>query len=97
MTEKPGAGRSTWTDPDDAPELTDAFFKTATVREGSKVIRRGRPKTANPKAMVTLRLDTSVLDRLRALGPGWQTRANAILRDALAEHEGQRRSTPPAD
>ncbi len=95
MSEKPNAGGNTWTDPDDAPELTDAFFKTATVREGSKVIRRGRPKTANPKAMVTLRLDASVLDKLRALGPGWQTRANAILREGLAEHE--RQSPPPAD
>jgi uncharacterized protein (DUF4415 family) len=97
MTAKPDAGSSTWTDPDDAPELTDAFFQTATVREGSKIIRRGRPKTANPKAMVTLRLDTSVLEKLRALGPGWQTRANAILRDALDTPEGQRQSPPSAD
>ncbi len=97
MTEKPDAGGTTWTDPDDAPELTDAFFQTAVVREGSKIIRRGRPKTANPKAMVTLRLDTGVLEKLRALGPGWQTRANAILRDALDEPMGQRQSPPSAD
>jgi uncharacterized protein (DUF4415 family) len=97
MTAKPDAGSSTWTDPDDAPELTDAFFQTATVRDGSKIIRRGRPKTANPKTMVTLRLDTSVLNKLRALGPGWQTRANAILRDALDAPESHRQSPPSAD
>ena len=31
---------------DDAPELTDAFFAAATVRDGDKVVRRGRPKHA---------------------------------------------------
>jgi hypothetical protein len=46
---------------------------------------------------VTLRLDTSVLDKLRALGPGWQTRANAILGDGLAEYDGHRLKLPPAD
>jgi hypothetical protein len=26
---------------DDAPELTDAFFAAATVRDGDKIVRRG--------------------------------------------------------
>jgi uncharacterized protein (DUF4415 family) len=34
--------------------------------------------------MVSLRLDPDVLDKLRAAGPGWQTRLNATLR-ALVE------------
>ena len=45
--------------------------------------RRGRPKNHNPKRIVTIRLDQDVLERLKAAGPGWQTRANAILRKAM--------------
>ena len=92
MTERPDAGSTTWTDPDDAPELTDAFFHTATVRDGTKLIRRGRPKAASPKAQVTLRLDAAVIEALRATGPGWQTRANAILKRSLG---GQRQDEAP--
>ena len=36
-----------------------------------------------PKARVTIRLDADVVARLRADGPGWQTRANAALREAV--------------
>lgn len=35
------------------------------------------------KQRVTLHLDPEVLDRLKADGRGWQTRANAALRRAL--------------
>lgn len=33
--------------------------------------------------MVTLRLDADVMQRLRATGAGWQSRANDALRRAL--------------
>jgi uncharacterized protein (DUF4415 family) len=70
-------------DPDDAPELTDAFFAHADVYQGTRLIRRGRPKVAAPKQQVTLRLDAAVLEGLRATGPGWQTRVNDALRTFL--------------
>ena len=38
----------------------------------------------NPTTEVTLWLDADVLDAFKATGPGWQTRINAILRDAVA-------------
>ena len=79
MPRKLDAGGSTWTDPDDAPELTDAFFERADVYEGERLVRRGRPKLDKVKRQVTLRLDAAVVDGLRATGPGWQTRANAAL------------------
>lgn len=41
-------------------------------------VRREQPKTR-----VTIRLDADVVARLRAEGPGWQTRANAALREAV--------------
>ena len=33
-----------WTDPDDAPELDDAWFEKADHMIGDKVVRRGRPQ-----------------------------------------------------
>jgi len=80
-----------WKDPDDAPELTDDFFDRAAIYEGDRLVRsaqgtltrRGRPKLENPKRQVTLRLDGDLLDRLRASGPGWQSRVNDILRKAV--------------
>jgi len=45
--------------------------------------KRGRPRAAEPKQQVTLRLDPVVLERFRASGPGWQSRINDILRKAV--------------
>lgn len=86
-TKKP-AGASTWVDPDDAPELTDAFFANAEIRDGARLVRRarGRPRLPDAKRQVTIRLDPDLLDRLRATGPGWQTRLNDALREWLAKH-----------
>lgn len=86
MPRKPHAGKPISADRDEAPELTEAFFARANLYEGKRLIRRGRPKLACPKQQVTLRLDAAVIHRLRATGPGWQTRANKVLREWL---EGQ--------
>ncbi len=43
----------------------------------------GRPRVARPKAALTMRVDADVLDAFKASGPGWQTRINALLRDAV--------------
>ena len=83
MPKKKPAGASTWVDPDDAPPLTDAFFTQAEIHDGARLIRRGRPPLPQAKRQVTLRLDPDLLDRLRASGPGWQTRVNKALRDWL--------------
>ena len=48
--------------------------------------RRGRPPVSVApikKQAVKLRLDPDILEALRASGPGWQTRVNAILRQAV--------------
>ena len=85
MQESNAVGPSTWVDPDDAPELTDEFFKDTEVFHGNTFVRRsrGRPKTATTKEQVTVRLDPDVLAKLREAGPGWQTRINGILRRAM--------------
>jgi uncharacterized protein (DUF4415 family) len=82
MKKKKSVGASTWVDPDDAPELTDEFFRRADVYEGSKLVRRGRPPSAIAKQPVYLRLDPDVLSHFRRTGRGWQTRINAALRKA---------------
>lgn len=50
------------------PELTDAMLARAVVNKG------GRPKSANPRQLISLRLPPEVIERWRATGPGWQTR-----------------------
>lgn len=91
MDAKPNEQPSTWIDPDDGPEWTDEQFARAEFRIGDRVIRpatgtlmkAGRPRLANPKWQVTVRLDGEVIDRLRASGAGWQSRINALLRREL--------------
>ena len=75
--------RKPWVDPDDAPEWTDDMIARAEIREGDRIIRRGRPPLgAKAKGVVTMRLDADVLESYRALGAGWQTQINADLRRA---------------
>jgi len=74
----------------DAPEATDEQLAQARPFEEAfpalaDAMRRnvgGRPKSANPKVAVSLRLDQEVVARFKASGPGWQTRMNDALRDA---------------
>jgi uncharacterized protein (DUF4415 family) len=83
MTAKKPSTPAVWNDPDDAPELTAAFFKSADLYEGTKLKTRGRPKAVAPKEPVKIRLDADVLAALRASGEGWQTRINETLRASL--------------
>ncbi|MBK8577541.1 MAG: BrnA antitoxin family protein, partial [Candidatus Accumulibacter sp.] len=36
--------------------------------------RGGRPKSLNPRRLISLRLPEDVISKWRATGPGWQTR-----------------------
>ena len=83
MSAKKTSTPATWTDPEDAPELTAAFFKQADRYKGTTLKPRGRPKAAVTKEPVKLRLDADVLAALRASGEGWQTRINDTLRASL--------------
>lgn len=47
------------------------------------IARMGRPRLEHPKDRVTIRLDHDILSALRNQGKGWQTRLNALLRQAL--------------
>jgi len=50
------------------PELTESMLARAVVKKG------GRPRSANPRQLISLRLPAEVIARWRATGPGWQTR-----------------------
>lgn len=50
------------------PELTERALSRAVVNKG------GRPRSANPRKLISLRLPVDVIERWKATGPGWQTR-----------------------
>jgi uncharacterized protein (DUF4415 family) len=51
---------------------------------GPPVLRRGRgPQRSPTKVSTTVRLDSDVLEYFRATGPGYQTRMNEALRQAM--------------
>ena len=76
------------------PELTDEFWERAVpasaimppdfIAERAAELRQARrPQKAPTKEMIAIRLDRDLLERLRAEGPGWQRRVNALLRAAV--------------
>jgi uncharacterized protein (DUF4415 family) len=60
---------------DELPELTDDMLARGNVNRG------GRPRSANPRRLISIRLPEDVIERWRATGPGWQTR----MADRLAK------------
>lgn len=64
-------------DTSDIPELTDA-----------QLAQFRRPEHYRPvKQQITARVDADVLAWLKAAGPGYQSRMNAILRRAMLDAE----------
>jgi len=54
-----------------------------TARLLKPIRTRGRPPIATAKQPIKLRLDPDVIEGYRSTGPGWQSRMNQALRDAL--------------
>jgi len=70
-------------DPDARPLTDDEWERVKPfVRVGARPV--GRPKVETPKPKVTLRMEPDVLTYLRNTGRGWQTRVNALIREAVA-------------
>lgn len=74
------------TDTDAAPELTDAFFEQADEYVGKKLVRRGRPKSAEKKILLSVRYSPEVIAYFKATGEGWQVRMDTALREYIASH-----------
>jgi uncharacterized protein (DUF4415 family) len=64
-------------DPNDEAAV-QAFWAKATITRG-----RGRPRIAVKRPTLNMRVDAEVLEAFKATGPGWQTRINSLLRDAV--------------
>jgi len=62
----------------DAPGWTAEAFARAVVRKGLVPVR--------PKTLLSLRVDSDVLDWFRAQGSGYQSRMNALLRAYMEAH-----------
>jgi uncharacterized protein (DUF4415 family) len=69
-------------DYEEIPELTEEWFKRATIHIGGVPVSRGRPKADVTKDSISLRLDRDVIAHFRGTGRGWQSRINAALRKA---------------
>lgn len=82
-----GYGKDDW-DAVDSPELTEeALGKAKPMRDAmpdvhtaitDAIRKRGPAKT---KEAISIRLDQDLVERLRASGPGWQSRVNDALRE----------------
>lgn len=66
------------------PEVSGEEFSRAKPHIGGVEVGRGRPKLADPKEHVNLRLSRRVLDHFRHQGRGWQTRISEILERHVA-------------
>jgi len=64
-------------DPND-PAAVAAYWASASIKRGP-----GRPPSAVTRPTLNMRVDADVLAAFKATGPGWQTRINALLRDAV--------------
>lgn len=71
-------------DPNDR-EATRAWLAGADLVRGGKVMRRGKrgPQKTPTKKLVSLRLSPEVIEHFKAEGPGWQTRIDSALREAI--------------
>lgn len=78
--EKIDAHRIDASEYDELPELTDEMLARAKVNRG------GRPKTAAPKVLLSVRYSPEVVDYFRSTGDGWQARMDGVLREYVAQH-----------
>ncbi len=47
---------------------------------------RGRPKSANPKVLLSVRYSADVVEYFKATGVGWQARMDQVLREYVEQH-----------
>jgi len=63
----------------DTPEWTPQMFAKAVARKGLKPV----PK----KSLLSLRVDSDVIDWFKSQGAGYQSRMNALLRAYMEAHK----------
>lgn len=68
-------------DTSDIPELGPKFWKNAVVGKFYRPVKKP----------VTIRLDADVIAWLKSAGPGYQTKANRLLRESMLEETSSNR------
>ena len=74
------------TDPDNPEWTEDDFHKARPATDLPEEVRkafprtRGRPRKAEPKVVISIRLSPEVIKAFKSEGPGWQTRIDEELR-----------------
>lgn len=71
---------------DELPELTDEMLDRADFYIGGKLVKRGRPKSETTANNISIRLDPKVESYFRAMGKGWQSRINSVLKEWVEKH-----------
>lgn len=71
-------------DPDAQPLTSKQLKAMVPVRA-----LRGRPKSANPKQLVSVRYSPEVLAFFKATGEGWQSRMDGVLRQYVSRRSRQ--------
>ena len=66
-------------DPDAQPLTAERLKAMVPMRS-----LRGRPKSAHPKQLVSVRYSAEVLAYFKATGEGWQSRMDGVLREYVA-------------
>jgi uncharacterized protein (DUF4415 family) len=79
---------------DEVPELTEEMAERADLYKGGRLIRRGRPKSDDPKQQITLRLDAAVLRWFQQSGPGYQSRIGAALKSHMTRKKAAVKAAP---
>ena len=70
------------------PELNEELLAHAEVKRG------GRPVSANPRKLLSIRLSADVIDWWKSTGPGWQTRmADRLSTGAVKNLTGRSKPT----
>ncbi|PKM16703.1 MAG: hypothetical protein CVV12_02080 [Gammaproteobacteria bacterium HGW-Gammaproteobacteria-2] len=70
-------------DIDTLPEISDNWIAEADLYHGETLVRKGRPKLAQPRQLLTIRLPPEIIAKWKATGPGWQTRMAEALEKAI--------------
>src|SRR5450432_1437383 len=76
---------------DEITELTEEWFISADHRRGGKLVQRGRPKSDDPKQLVSLRLDAEVLRWFKRTGAGYQSRIGDVLKRHVSRQSAARK------
>ena len=91
LTDDEGEVRE-WTKKDFATAMTFSQLPESLQEKLRSLKKQRGPQKSPTKEVVTMRLSQDVVEKLRASGPGWQTRVDAALRQWIEKQPKRRRA-----